>query len=331
MRNNRVKEYAISIIIPVYNGEKYLKKCLDSIVNQTIFSKLQIVVVDDGSTDNTLNIVRKYKEIYGDNIVVNSIPNGGVSNARNVGIESSTGKYITFVDADDWVDQRCYEIMYKKAQESSTDIVVAGFFVSDDNKDILKNNVTNQEEKKLQKDIIADFLCGKIDVHCYDKIFSRELIEKIRFDTTLKIAEDRMFLFEVFLVAKSMYLIPDVFYHYYQNANSVMHNVSGRLNMDGIKVSQMILNKTAESFPELKPYAESMYISMACSVYCELVENNQKNISEYKKLKNDIKRYRVIDGIRYMSLKHLIALGFAKCSPKTFNQLRRNTFIRFMK
>ena len=326
-----MKEYAISIIIPVYNGEKYLKKCLDSIVNQTIFSKLQIIVVDDGSTDNTLSIIKKYKEVYGNNIVVVSIPNGGVSNARNIGIENSTGKYITFVDADDWVEQGCYEKMYRKAQESSADIVATGFFVSNDNEDILKNIVTNQEEKKLKKDIITDFLRGKIDVHCCDKIFSREMIGKIRFDTKLKIAEDRMFLFDVFLVAKSMYLMPDVFYHYYQNANSVMHNVSGNLNMDGIKVSQLILNKTAEFFPELEPYAESMYISMACRVYCELEENTQKNTSEYKKLKNDIKRYRLIDGIRYMSIKHLIALGFAKISPQIFNKLRRNTFIRFMK
>lgn len=326
-----MKEYAISIIIPVYNGEKYLKKCLNSIVNQTIFSKLQVIVVDDGSTDNTLSIIKKYKELYGDNIVVVSIPNGGVSNARNVGIENSTGKYITFVDADDWVDQKCYEEMYRKAQESSADIVATGFFVSNDNDDILKNTVTNQETKKLQKDIIRNFLCGKIDVHCCNKIFLREIIKKIRFDTKLKIAEDRMFLFETFLVARSIYLIPNVFYHYYQNTNSVMHNIDGYLNMDGIKVSQLILNKTAEFFPELKPYAESMYISMACRVYCELEENNQKNISEYKKLKNDIKRYRLINGIRYMSVKHLIALGFAKTSPQIFNKLRKNPFIRFMK
>lgn len=134
-----MKEYAISIIIPVYNGEKYLKRCLDSIVNQTIFSELQIIVVNDGSTDNTLSIIKKYKEVYGDNIVVANIPNGGVSNARNVGIEIATGKYLTFVDADDWVDQGCYEKMYRKAQESLVDIVAAGFFISNDNKDILKN------------------------------------------------------------------------------------------------------------------------------------------------------------------------------------------------
>lgn len=326
-----MKEYAISIIIPVYNGEKYLKRCLDSIVNQTIFSELQIIVVNDGSTDNTLSIIKKYKEVYGDNIVVANIPNGGVSNARNVGIEIATGKYLTFVDADDWVDQGCYEKMYRKAQESLVDIVAAGFFISNDNKDILKNNAVVQEKKKLQKDIIVDFLCGKIDVHCYDKIFLREVVGKIRFDTKLKIAEDRKFLFDVFLVARSVYFIPDIFYHYYQNADSVMHNISGSLNMDGIKVSQLILDKIAESFQELKPYAESMYISMACRVYCELEENNQKNSREYKKLKNDIKQYRLIDGIRYMSVKHLISLGLAKTSPQIFNKLRRNTFIRFMK
>ena len=252
-----MKEYAISIIIPVYNGEKYLKRCLDSIVNQTIFSELQIIVVNDGSTDNTLSIIKKYKEVYGDNIVVANIPNGGVSNARNVGIEIATGKYLTFVDADDWVDQGCYEKMYRKAQESLVDIVAAGFFISNDNKDILKNNAVVKEEKKLQKDIIVDFLCGKIDVHCYDKIFLREAVGKIRFDTKLKIAEDRKFLFDVFLVARSVYFIPDIFYHYYQNADSVMHNISGSLNMDGIKVSQLILDKIAESFQELKPYAES--------------------------------------------------------------------------
>lgn len=325
-----MEKYNISVIVPVYNGEKYIKRCLDSIVNQTMFKRLQVIVVDDGSTDDTLNILRDYEKNH-KNIIVLNIPNAGVSNARNVGIEAATGDYIAFVDSDDWIDCDCYEKMYSKAMESGTDIIAAGFYISDNNKDILKNCVTNCETKKSQKEMILDFLSGKIDVHCIDKIFSRKIVEKVRFETGLKTAEDRLFLFETFLRAQTMYCMPDIFYHYYQNENSVMHNKNTVLNMDGIVVSQMIQEKTALEFPDLEPYAEAMYISMACRMYCELVAENRKENSQYVKLESDIKKYKLSAAIRYMSMKHWAGVLFAKISPKLFNELRKNTFIRFVK
>ena len=173
-----MKRYNISVIVPVYNGEKYIKKCLDSIVNQTIFHDILVIVVDDGSTDNTLHILRAYEKNY-KNIMVQSILNAGVSNARNVGLEAATGDYITFVDSDDWLDYDCCEKMYRKARESEADIVAAGFYISNDDKDILKNYVTDREIKKNQKEMIFNFLIGKIDVHCCDKLFLRKTIEKV--------------------------------------------------------------------------------------------------------------------------------------------------------
>lgn len=325
-----MNEYAISVIIPVYNGEKYLNKCLNSVINQTMFKKMQIIVVNDGSTDNTLCILREYEKQY-DNMTIIDIPNGGVSNARNVGIKNALGEYVTFVDADDWVDCECYEKMYKKARESSTDIVAAGFFVSTDNEDILKNCVTNQEIRKTKSDAVYDFLIGNIDVHCSNKIFLKKIVEKIRFDTNFKIAEDRLFLFEMLLMAETVYLIPDVFYHYYQNTNSVMHNDNVGLSMDGVKVAQKILDKTKKQIPDLRAYAEAMYISTACRTYCELASKKYKDTKNYEKLRNDIKQYTLIKGARYMSKKHFVALFLAKISPKLFNRLRSNTFIRLKK
>lgn len=325
-----MKRYNISVIVPVYNGEKYIKKCLDSIVNQTIFHDIQVIVVDDGSTDNTLHILRAYEKNY-KNIMVQSILNAGVSNARNVGLEAATGDYITFVDSDDWLDYDCCEKMYRKARESEADIVAAGFYISNDDKDILKNYVTDREIKKNQKEMIFNFLIGKIDVHCCDKLFLRKTIEKVRFDTSRKTAEDRLFVFETFLCAQTMYCMPEAFYHYYQNENSVMHNKNIGLTMDGIEVSQEILRKTAQKFPELEPYAEAMYISMACRVYCELAVRNCKENSHYIKLESDIKKYKLSAAIRYMSGKHLVGFLFAKISPETFQKLRNNIFIRFMK
>ena len=325
-----MKEYAISIIIPVYNGEQYLKKCLNSIISQTIFKKLQVVVVNDGSTDNSLHILEDYTKQY-TNIEVVSILNSGVSHARNVGIEKAVGEYVTFVDSDDWVDCECYEKMYKKAKESAADIVAAGFFVSNNRKDILKKCVTDQEIKKTQSDMLYDYLIGKIDVHCCDKIFLRKSIETIRFNTDLKIAEDRLFLYDALLSAQTIYLMSDAFYHYYQNANSVMHDEHVELNMDGVNVAQKILDKTTIKFPDLKPYAEAMYISMVCRVYCEMDVKKYKNDKNYKKLSDDIKQYTLMKGIRYMSVKHLIAFLITRVSPRFFIKLRKNTFIRFIK
>ena len=114
----------ISIIVPVYNAEKYLVKCLDSLVNQTK-KNIEIILVNDGSKDKSIDILNEYKEKYPDMITIISQENQGQSAARNSGIENATGKYIDFVDSEDYVSENMFEKLYEKAIEKDFDVVAS--------------------------------------------------------------------------------------------------------------------------------------------------------------------------------------------------------------
>ena len=111
----------VSIIVPVYNVESYLDKCLNSLVNQTL-KDIEIIVINDGSTDNSQKIIDKYSKKY-KNIINITKENGGVSEARNLGLEKASGEYIGFLDSDDWIEPDMYELMYQKAKTENFDIV----------------------------------------------------------------------------------------------------------------------------------------------------------------------------------------------------------------
>ena len=121
--------YKISVLVPVYNTEKTLSKCLDSILKQTIINDIEIVIVNDGSTDNSQVIIDNYVDKY-KNIFKYKQKNQGLGATRNKGIELASGEYIAFLDSDDWVDENYYELMYKKAKEENSELVISSYIVN---------------------------------------------------------------------------------------------------------------------------------------------------------------------------------------------------------
>ena len=119
------KQPLISVIVPVYNVENYLPRCLDSIINQT-YTNLEILLVDDGATDNSGKLCDEYAQ-KDNRIRVFHKENGGVSSARNMGLDNATGEYIAFVDSDDYIDKCMYEIMLNSSVQNNADIVVCGY------------------------------------------------------------------------------------------------------------------------------------------------------------------------------------------------------------
>ena len=119
------KDNKISVIIPVYNVEKYLRRCLESVINNT-YTNLEIICINDGSSDNSLKILNEYAA-RDSRVVVFSKSNGGLSSARNKGIKKSTGEYITFIDSDDWVHPQFFEILIQSLQNDNTDAAICGF------------------------------------------------------------------------------------------------------------------------------------------------------------------------------------------------------------
>lgn len=116
-----MKKIKISVIIPIYNVEQYLSQCLDSIINQT-YTNLEIILINDGSTDNSEKICNQYK-LLDPRIIVIHKTNGGLSDARNTGIKIATGDYISFVDADDFIDENMYTILFQKINTTNADII----------------------------------------------------------------------------------------------------------------------------------------------------------------------------------------------------------------
>ena len=202
----------VSVIVPVYNVEDYLERCLNSLVRQTL-KEIEIIVVNDGSPDGSQEIVDRFKEKYPDKIVSIILENQGVSNARNVGMEHATGEFIGFVDSDDYVDETMYEKMYEKAKKEDSQIVASGF-------------------TKLYVASSMDFQLGDMELYgkslrenpkilvsgvpyIWNKIFSRELIIKhnLKFQK-FRIFEDLLFTYECFLYANRISKYDRPLYYY---------------------------------------------------------------------------------------------------------------------
>ena len=185
----------ISVIIPAYNCEKYIKNCLESLKHQT-YRNLEIIVVNDGSTDNTLNICREMQ--YNDyRIKIINQENKGVSAARNKGIECATGKYITFVDADDVIEPDMYEVMQKDIYLNTADIVRVGAYIHDRKGHI--RHIYNDNSVEIINDkseIIHKFVTGELSIAVWDKLFTKSIIGDTRFKENVS-QEDTMFVWEI--------------------------------------------------------------------------------------------------------------------------------------
>lgn len=218
----------VSVIVPVYNVEKYLIKSLDSLVNQTL-EDIEIIVVNDGSTDNSKKIIEVYKEKYQDKIKYLEKPNGGLSDARNFGIPHATGEYIAFLDSDDYVELDTYEKMYNKAKEENADIVCCKYDRIYNAKRVVCDIGKIEDYGKNLHENPELLNCGV--PYIWNKIFKKSLIEENKFEfENYKIFEDLLFTYKCFLKANKISMVEEVFYHYIRNRNSsVMSSFSYKL------------------------------------------------------------------------------------------------------
>lgn len=209
----------ISVIVPVYKTDKYLRDCVDSIIAQTIFESLEIILVDDGSPDNSPKICDKYALAY-KNIFVIHQKNSGVSVARNEGIKKAVGKYIGFVDSDDYIFPEMYERLFKSAEKTNADICFCGFKYRypEDETDIFypfsENIVLDEEYIKTR---ICTFLMKDESFNaCWNKLFCRRLIyEKLlEFEVGRKIGEDRRFTIDFLSNCSSACYVSYIGYYY---------------------------------------------------------------------------------------------------------------------
>ena len=279
-----MKKEKISIIVPVYNVGKYLKKCLESIINQT-YKNIEIILIDDGSTDNSASICDQYKKID-KRIKVIHQENKGLSGARNIGLKNITGDYITFIDSDDYVEIDYIEFLYKLIKEDNYDISACNF-----NK-IINNK---QEKNKLQDKYILNSeqaLYEVFDINnsftqsAWAKLYKRDLFNNNYFPEG-KIYEDIETIGNILLkVNKIIYsTIPK--YNYYIRLGSLSYSDYSIKELDRINHSKELIDKSIKKYPKLKKIANEFYISnliAVCNKQLFIKMYNTKEIKQTKKV-----------------------------------------------
>lgn len=234
MREQQRKE-KISVIVAVYDEEEYIDSCIESIVKQT-YQNLEIILVDDGSPDNCPEICDKWAE-KDERILVIHKNNGGLVSARQAGMRAATGKYVCYVDGDDWIDRDTYENLMNTMQASNADIVIAGFQKDLFGKKIeCYNNIPEgiYDKEKLALEVFPKMICdGKLfhyGVHTYvwNKLFKKDLIfqHQMNIDPRIVIGEDAACVYPAILDANVIAVTKYNGYHYRQRMNSLLRKVT---------------------------------------------------------------------------------------------------------
>ena len=249
----------LSVIIPVYNLEKYISATLDSVLNIDFPFEYEIIAVNDGSTDGSRKVIEEYGGRAG-NIRLVNIENGGVSNARNVGMEYASGKYIAFVDGDDAVEPYFFKRAVQELEEGEFDFVQTNFkIISNTGNDYLKytrRDVVISDANDMQERFfgpekaISNSACGKV--------FRADLIKDLAFDRTLRIAEDQKFVFDAISASKKIKLLGTVGYLYFQRSESAMHSLDREKAIDIMNVLDYCRSKAASSAVKTKIDAEKL-------------------------------------------------------------------------
>lgn len=214
-------KYSVSIIVPAYNCGEFLPKCLNSLVRQTL-SDIQIIVINDGSTDNTGKIADQYKNKY-NNIVVIHKKNEGVSSARNVGLECAEGEYIGFVDADDHVEPDMFEKLYSAMVENSADIAECDYYYVEPSKitcNVLNLKSTYYDITKMELPVAYLKLIASAPF-LWNKLYRASLIKENSLCFSLEMGEDCLFNLKLLSMIKSAVTIEKSYYYYYYRKTSI--------------------------------------------------------------------------------------------------------------
>ena len=233
---------SVSIIVPVYSVEPYLRKCIDSIIKQT-YKNLEIILVDDGSPDSCGDICDEYAA-RDERIIVIHKQNGGLSDARNAGLDVAKGDYVQFVDSDDWIEKDCCETAIQKASIFHADIVCFGYLESFPSGRDVKHVVESSGERnklELVKELVSGE--GVIRDYVWNKLFRRNLLDGIRFPKG-RCFEDMDVTYKLFHRAYKIYTVNTIFYHYIRRSGSLAY---GTLRPAALK-DKMYIHKQQLAF-----------------------------------------------------------------------------------
>lgn len=304
----------ISIIIPVYNVEKYLEKCIQSITQQT-YTNLEIILIDDGSSDSSGRICDEFAK-NDSRIKVIHKTNEGVSKARNVGIDNATGQYIVFVDSDDYVAKNYISVLYEDLIENNADISICGTC------DCFNGEIVRYSIPYIQKVNSQEALRLLLDEKIFfcvvwAKLYKKELFEKYRFNEKTVIAEDLEIIYKIISDANYVFINTNEKMYYYQirkdSATTEEFNSDWEKEID---ISAQIIEFIEKKYPNILNYAIKRYIRVNQTLLRKLILNNTSKAKE-KELLNNIKSIRRKYNYK-VNLKSRLAIFFMSNSITKF-------------
>lgn len=278
----------LSVVIPVYNVEKYLDKCVESIVNQT-FKDLEIILVDDGSTDESGKMCDEWTEKDTRIKAIHKI-NGGLSSARNAGIKQAKGEYISFIDSDDFVELDMYATMIEALDRTGKDIASCGRIVDlwgerEKREFSLKSERIFSKEEAIEEVLLLRY----IDVSACDKVYRCTLFKQIMYPEG-KISEDAAVIFEILDASNGVVHVGKTFYHYIYRKNSISKSQYSHKYYDAYVNCQKTREYIGENYPELMVQC-NIYCTQVCGSLLQSMGENRSIIENYK---NDYTSYKTM-------------------------------------
>lgn len=288
----------VSVIVPVYNAEKFLDRCITSVLSQSL-ENIEIIVINDKSTDKSKNIILKYKNLYKNITFLDNDKNEGVSSARNNAISLCRGKYIMFIDSDDWIESDMIETLYNEAEKNDLDIAICNHFVEGDNggnrelrrinlsTDLIYNGIDMIKEIMTAENNMQGFIWNKI---IKSELFS---LNKLKFNENLKYLEDLELNIKLFSNCKRVKVIDKPLYHYIQREGSITKTFSKKY-ICGIEVLKLDIKnylnlKSINLDKEYKVFVTRSIIVFILNITESSSKNKNQLISEIFKIEDNRK------------------------------------------
>ncbi len=280
----------VSIIIPIYNVEDYLERCLNSVVNQT-YKNLEIILVNDGSTDRCKKICDDYQK-KDDRIKVIHKENGGLSDARNAGIEIAKGEYISFIDSDDYVSNDYIEYMYNMIKNTSSKLAICGVKEVWAHTTIVEEAHTKSESLTAKQTLRNLLLDQGIEICAYAKLYHRDLFKEIRFPKG-KVYEDSAVMYKLIMLADKIVYGDKKCYYYIARNGSISKHKDFNLNEnDYIKHTNEMLEFLLKKFPDLEVPIHRFDINSKFRILKMLMFTKPRNVKMEKEYIKYIKKYQ---------------------------------------
>lgn len=270
----------ISVVIPIYNVEKYLRRCIDSVIKQT-YENLEIILVDDGSQDNCAEICDEYA-INDSRIKVIHKLNGGLSDARNSGIDIASGKYITFIDSDDYVTKDYIEVLYNALKADMTDLAISSHKVIYENGTVIEK-ATGEKSILSSKEVLERILYDDgIDLSAWAKLYKIELWNDVRYPKG-RLFEDSATTYKLIDKCDKVTIISKATYNYMIRNSSITNVKFSNKKLDLIKSTQEMCTYVKKRYPDLEKATNRRLMYAYLSTLTQLIKSNEKNdeVEEY--------------------------------------------------